>query len=658
MKFFFKKDNDAHPTILGLFVNKKIIKDAMLGHINKHPNIAGPIQANKKVGVTLYLFSQHNVNFRRNTILGTVYDSTQKKWKKKRFVLPHVVYNFNTLTPRSTFIIKTMRKKGIRFITPPIRKYYKWHQHTMLSKNEEINKHLPDTRRVHLQRINVLRQTLRLMLNQYGSVYIKGNFANYGSQIFKVSTSPSPHHAFQYSFKRKHIIRGNVDNIDQIITVMKKYFKTNDLIIQQTIPLLHYKNQIVDFRAEAQRGKDGELNITGITTRIGVQNSPITNYGSMVDFDTFMMDYSDQISIHLDDLKNSVEEKLKQIYLAYEKEYGNIGEMGMDFALDTNFKFWHIECNRRSGKNAFLVAQKRQNIEKLYMNPLLYAKYLRSLIKIKKSNIASKRMKKNNRNKRIIMPRRSKMRIMYMLETDERIQPYLPETTMMSPYKLRRMLNKYKMVYIKPNDGGAGNRLMKLRKVVRNNRVRYQYDMNTPRRTISGSTPSFLALLKTIKRKKLNRPYVIQKGIHLLRYNNRITDLRVMVQKKRNTWKVTGIVVKIAVKNRVVTHSLYGSKLISLPSLLEHKKLSPGRKRTIQKQLVHLCIDIAKKIETQYPQYRDFGIDVGFDTAFKPWVLEVNYKKPSIKMFKNFDSTMYRRIKDNVSSKWLLGKSF
>jgi hypothetical protein len=46
---------------------------------------------------------------------------------------------------------------------------------------------------------------------------------------------------------------------------------------------------------------------------------------------------------------------------------------------------------------------------------------------------------------------------------------------------------------------------------------------------------------------KMKREYIVQQGIHLLKYNECIFDFRIMVQKNaKGIWESTGIIVRVA----------------------------------------------------------------------------------------------------------------
>lgn len=64
------------------------------------------------------------------------------------------------------------------------------------------------------------------------------------------------------------------------------------------------------------------------------------------------------------------------MYQSIEQEYGQIGELGIDFAIDKEGKLWFIEANSQSAKVSLMKAYDAVNVEKAFLNPLEYAKFL------------------------------------------------------------------------------------------------------------------------------------------------------------------------------------------------------------------------------------------------------------------------------------------
>ncbi|MDF2963220.1 MAG: YheC/YheD family protein [Paenibacillus sp.] len=92
------------------------------------------------------------------------------------------------------------------------------------------------------------------------------------------------------------------------------------------------------------------------------------------------------------------------------------------------------------------------------------------------------------------------------------------------------------MVYVKSDDGTGGRGIMRVEKLEPD---RYKYQLKTDIKTFR----SFESIYHSLKRQTQTCPYVIQRGIHLLRYGGRRFDIRILVQKKpEGAWETTGVI--------------------------------------------------------------------------------------------------------------------
>lgn len=66
-----------------------------------------------------------------------------------------------------------------------------------------------------------------------------------------------------------------------------------------------------------------------------------------------------------------------------------------------------------------------------------------------------------------------------------------------------------------------------------------------------------------------NETYIVQQGINMITFNKRPFDIRVMVQQKpAGGWETTGILARVAARNKIVTNYHNGGKPKELAALL------------------------------------------------------------------------------------------
>ncbi len=232
---------------------------------------------------------------------------------------------------------------------------------------------------------------------------------------------------------------------------------------------------------------------------------------------------------------------------------------------------------------------------------------------------------------------RSKWRKTQLLLRHQGIRPIIPETRKYNKVSLTSMLEKYKMVYVKPDGGTFGKGVMK---VEQDGSQPFAYQYGEKRWEFKNVE----ALYKSMSKQTGNQSYLIQKGIHLLRHQKRYFDIRVMVQRNaKGTWEATGIIGRLGHPRKIVTNYHSGGKPMALEELLK-SHLSPSKQVELIKKLNSLGLTIAAQLQKTYPNFRQIGLDIGLDRSFTPWILEVN-TKPDPYIFNQLkDKSMYRKV--------------
>lgn len=226
-----------------------------------------------------------------------------------------------------------------------------------------------------------------------------------------------------------------------------------------------------------------------------------------------------------------------------------------------------------------------------------------------------------------------------VLLTSELLRPYIPETSPFRRETVRLMLDQYGMIYLKPDRGTFGNGVIRVEKSASSS-LPYQFQLDKKIRQFATFEAMYNRLL-SIQRK---RPYLAQKGIQLLQYQNRRFDFRVMVQHNlRNEWETTGVIGRLGLPSKIVTN--YHSGATPLPfSKLMSPHMSEHRQTEYLNYLSYLGVETAKQLQLAYPGLREIGIDFAIDTELHPWILEVNTLPDPFLFRKLGDRKVFNRI--------------
>jgi hypothetical protein len=226
------------------------------------------------------------------------------------------------------------------------------------------------------------------------------------------------------------------------------------------------------------------------------------------------------------------------------------------------------------------------------------------------------------------------------LLADRRLRAYVPDTRRFNENSLKSMLRRYSMVYIKPVSGTYGNGVMKVEQQSKAGGCTYSCHYLQNKQLFR----SYPALYGSILRLKRKTPYLVQKGIHLLNHRGRPFDIRVMVQKNsRNRWEATGKIGRVAHPHKIVTNYHSGGKPTELAKLLK-PYLTPSGVRKYDAVLSQLGVHAAEALGKMYPGVNMVGADIGVDSQWKPWIIELN-TCPDPYIFKHLtDPSVFRKV--------------
>lgn len=332
--------------------------------------------ANKEAAAIIYFFSVDDYNNEDENILGTFYNYTSRRWEKRLFPLPDILYD------RGGGILKS-QKAATDYIRQSIEsnetvkrfnpQYFfdKLDVHNKLIKYKEMSKYLPET--MPYKNTN----DLIFMFDKSPILYIKDRIGNRGLGVTRVIKYPNGN--FELSYFKKVFYKYGFDSFDQLVQKLEELYENKSAIIQCSIDVFKINNGNVDMRATVQRDGIGKLGITACPVRIGSPGAPITSTrsGSKVfRFEEFFEKFYNYSQEEINTLTARVNEFLVTTYNNIEDLYGTFGEIGIDFAIDNNKNIWFIECNAKPGKDTVYLSYDDVTVKKAFLNPLEYSKYL------------------------------------------------------------------------------------------------------------------------------------------------------------------------------------------------------------------------------------------------------------------------------------------
>ncbi len=184
------------------------------------------------------------------------------------------------------------------------------------------------------------------------------------------------------------------------------------------------------------------------------------------------------------------------------------------------------------------------------------------------------------------------------------------------------ILKRFPTVFLKPNNGLAGNGMIRIAR----NRSGYEVVLQTLKEKKRFPAENAAGLLKLLRRVAGTRSYVWQQGVPLATFRGRPFDLRILLQKGgKGEWGITGIGIRVAGPDAISTHVPMGGTIENRQTVL--KAVFGDRYRDVLRRIGETALRIARQIErSQEGRIGEMSIDMGIEKGGRLWFFEANAK--------------------------------
>lgn len=330
-----------------------------------HEKISYYDKAAKKLNVNLVYFPLSQVLPDRNRVKGYILDRGTYRLVER--LIPPVIHNrsmsANTVAGRKR---QALTK---RILFNERTRYSKYHIHRILVKKSSLHPHLP-----HTEPFN--KQKLDKMMRQFDSIYVKPVSSSIGRGIFRLERTDQQLWTIQGpgNPKTKRSIK--------IYPYLKRKTQGKDYLIQETIPLAHYKGKPFDIRVSVQKSGNGEWQVTGMVGKVAAKGSHVTNVarGGKV---RRCEELFKACGLDVEKTKREIEKVSIRVAKQLGKSLRNLADLGLDMGIDRQGKPYFIEMNGRDLRYSFRNGNLMTQWYKTYEHPIRYGKYLFKQVKRK-----------------------------------------------------------------------------------------------------------------------------------------------------------------------------------------------------------------------------------------------------------------------------------
>ncbi len=318
--------------------------------------ISGYEGAASELEVDLVIVTPGRIDWKKQVVQGLLYDG--QAWIEKTVSLPPALYN-RYYGPKPKVVSRLETIIGKNKIFNHITRFDKWGIYQLLSKSA-LGPHLPAT-------ALYTRQELLHYLGRFKRVILKPVSGQLGEKVYLVAEEGGTfylHHGTKspltHFFSTEDLLAGLENRANETF------------IVQQYIPLASVRGRVFDLRCLVQKGASGCWRVSGMLSRVALSYSYITNVSQAI--------VPPERTLNEAFPGNSFLTQLTEISLTAarvaEASLGSLGEVSVDFGLDHGGNVWIIELNAKPMKSIFRVLDSSDILDDIYLQPLLYARYL------------------------------------------------------------------------------------------------------------------------------------------------------------------------------------------------------------------------------------------------------------------------------------------
>lgn len=235
--------------------------------------------------------------------------------------------------------------------------------------------------------------------------------------------------------------------------------------------------------------------------------------------------------------------------------------------------------------------------------------------------------------------------------------PHLPCTMLYtSCHDVLNMIKKFGKVYIKPASGLKGHGIVQASMNGESMTLRFRHNRENHEVILN----SIGQIYDYMENRFADREYIVQQGIELLKYDEKIVDFRCVLQKNQwNKWECMAVFGRCGENGSVVSNISSGGTVFRAGELLEKALPSsceyPGK---VKESIEYLAEKVCYELDDCGINCGFLGLDIGVDVYGYLWLIEINNRDPCLLYALDInDEELYFNLKANplYYAKYLAG---
>lgn len=247
----------------------------------------------------------------------------------------------------------------------------KWEKTLILKKKESLRPYIPSTKRFSYD-------NLQNMVELYGLVFVKPDQGTYGNGVMSIEPwqdDLDPNNPMRYKL-RFGIQSEYFPTLEELYLALEQKIGNRPYLVQRGIRTLTYRRKKFDIRALVQKSPLNKWETTGFIGRVAAQQKIITNYhggGKILPIEELLGPY-----LEPHEFANLYKEmKILGVRTATQmvRKFPNLKEIGLDLAIDEEFRPWILEVNTLPALFAFKFLNDKEIYKKIRRYAVAYGRY-------------------------------------------------------------------------------------------------------------------------------------------------------------------------------------------------------------------------------------------------------------------------------------------
>lgn len=212
------------------------------------------------------------------------------------------------------------------------------------------------------------------------------------------------------------------------------------------------------------------------------------------------------------------------------------------------------------------------------------------------------------------------------LALDHDLNRYLPKTSQYNGFSdALFMLKRFDLIFLKASYGSRGQGVLSIKKLSDQYAINFY---NPDLQDFQELTVDIDELRHYVDNFTNGKPFVVQQGIKLLKYQGRKMDMRVLLEKNRQgQWQVIYNQCRIAKGHSTITNLACGGDILNYEDI--YSTLISDQTAInfpTYKDIAEITIKLATALEKAFGCFGELGMDMAIDENGHVWFIEANTK--------------------------------